>query len=157
MKILKFMTEATGRIDTNELAHRVGITSKQLIEQVQEMTKAGFLRRVGGGYAITEKGKNALKATAPVPADARFNFYVGLDQPADVSAGSVEEFYGAVQKVDAASLEFHLYRGDFENWFRLTIKDEKFAEQLATIKEANLRGEDLRKTITEAVKSRYSL
>ncbi len=151
------MTEATGRIDTNELAQKIGLTSKQLVEQVQEMTKTGFLKRVGGGYTITEKGKAALKATAPVPADKRFNFYNSLDQPVNESAGTVKEFLELVLKVDAASLEFHLYRDDFENWFRSAINDPKFADELSKIKKADLKGEDLCKAIAEATKTRYSI
>jgi predicted transcriptional regulator len=155
--ILKFITEATGRIDTNELAQKIGITTKQLLEQVHDMTKTGFLKRVGGGYSITEKGKTALKATRPVSDDEKFQFYNGLDQPASISVSTPKEFVEAVIKAEITSIEFHTYREDFENWFRFAVKDTKFADELANIKKTEAKGEELRKAIVEAANNRYCL
>lgn len=157
MNILKILTRVTGKINTNELAQKIDITPKQLIEQVYDMTRTGFLKRVKGGYAITEKGKNALKAVTPVPEDRQFNFYIAIDKPVNMSVRTVREFQEAMLKVDASSLEFHLGRDDFQNWFSSTIIDEKFAIELADMKAKNLRGEELRRAIMEAAKNRYSL
>ncbi len=156
-KILKFITEATGRIDTNELAQKIGVTSKQLLEQVHDMTKTGFLKRVGGGYSITEKGKTALKATRSVSDNEEFQFYNGLDQPASILVSSPKEFAEAVLRAEITSIEFHTYRDDFEKWFRFAVKDTRFADELANIKKTELKGEELRKTIVEATNNQYSL
>ncbi len=59
--------------------------------------------------------------------------------------------------MDADSLEFHLYRGDFENWFRTTLNDEVFADELATIKKTDLKGEELKKAIAKATNLKYNL
>src|SRR5512135_759834 len=131
MKVLKIMSEITGRMDMNEFAAKAQLTTNQTMERVQELAKEGFVKKVGSGYAMTEKGKNALKGAAPVPGNMRFNFYVGMGQPANASAGSAKEFRDVTLKVNVASLEFHLYRGDFENWFRTSVKDAPFAESLA--------------------------
>jgi predicted transcriptional regulator len=155
MKILKFMTEATGRIDMTEFAHKMGLTSNQMMEQLQQMLKAGLLRKVSGGYTITEKGKNTLKSDVPVPSTMNFHFYNALSQPTGASAATIREFYTQIVKAEVVSLEFHLFRGDFENWFREAVNDAFFADELAKIKKTNLKGEDLRKAIMRVAEIRY--
>jgi len=157
MKVLKIMSEITGRMDMNEFAAKAELTTSQTMERVQELAKNGFVKKVGSGYAMTEKGKNALKALAPVTGNMRFNFYVGIGQPANASAGSAKEFREVALKVNLASLEFHLHRGDFENWFRTSIKDTVFADTLANLKKSKLKGEELRESIRKALETRYSL
>ena len=141
----------------NEFAHKMDLTPNQILQDMQDLAKEGFLKKVGGGYAITEKGKTALKVVAPVPEGKRFQFYNSLGNPTGLSAGSVKEFRDAALKVDADSLEFHLYRGDFENWFRTTLNDEVFADELATIKKTDLKGEELKKAIAKATNLKYNL
>ena len=151
------MSEMTGRVDMNEFAKKMGLTSTQIMQHMQELAKEGFLKRVGGGFGITEKGKNTLKAVASVPGNMRFNFYTAIGQPTGVSAGTIKEFHDLALKANVASLEFHLYRGDFENWFRTAVGDAGFADELVKIKKTDLKGEDLRKAIAKAAEARYSL
>jgi len=155
MKILREMSEVTGRVDMNEFARRVGLAPNQVTEQVQELAKAGFVKKVGAGYGITEKGRIALKAAKPVAGGMEFHFYVGIGQPTRLSSRSMQEFHNIVKKVDVASLEFHLYRGDFENWVATAVEDAAFAAELAELKRSNLRGEELRKELLKALEARY--
>jgi DNA-binding Lrp family transcriptional regulator len=156
-KILKFMNEMTGHVDMNEFAKKTGLTSTQIAQDMQALAKDGFLKKVGGGLTITPKGKAALKAVAPLPKNLRFEFYFALSQPAGVSAGSVKEFHEAAGKVSAASLEFHLGRGDFENWFRIAVGDASLADDFAKMQKTELKGEDLKAAITKAVEAKYPL
>ena len=151
------MNEMTGRVDMNEFAKKMGLTSSQIMQHMQELAQEGFLKKVGGGFAITEKGKNALKVAAPVPGNMRFNFYIAIGQPTGMSAETIREFHDLVLKVDVASLEFHLGRGDFENWFRLAVVDAGFADELVKMKKTDLKGNDLRKAIAKAAEAKYSL
>ena len=80
-KVLKTLIEATSRMDLNMFAQKVNLTSAQTISLIQELAKEGFLQKVGGGYGVTQKGKAALKVFQPVPKDAGFHFYYGLNQP----------------------------------------------------------------------------
>lgn len=157
MKILKTMNEATSRMDLNMFAQAVNLNPNQAIEQIQELAKAGFLRKIGGGYGLSEKGKNTLKAFAPVSGDMVFHFYVGFDKPLGFSAQSLEEFYILTKKVITDSLEFHLYRGDIESWFREVLKDSELAEAVGNLKANRLKGEDLRKALLEATDAKYGL
>lgn len=156
LKILKFMNEMTTRTDTNSFAQKVDLTSAQLMHHMHELVKLGYLKKVGeGGFAMTEKGKKILKATKPLAENLKFQFYIALGQPTNLHACSVKEFSDQVLKVDTVSLEFHLYRGDFENWFQTAVGDKAFAEELVKLKK-NLRGEELRKALTKALEAEFS-
>jgi DNA-binding Lrp family transcriptional regulator len=157
MKILKFMNEMTARTDMNEFARKMELTPNQILQDMQDLAKEGFLKKIGGGYAITEKGKAILRTVVSVPENMRFQFYNSLGHPTGFSAGNIKEFHDVALKVDADSLEFHLYRGDFENWFRTAMNDEAFADELATIKKTDLKGEELKKAIAKATSLKYNL
>jgi predicted transcriptional regulator len=157
VKILKLMSEITSRIDLNEFAKKVGLTSTEILVQMQELARQGYLRRAGGGFTITDKGKDALKPYRNVASEKQFQFYMALDQPTGLSVGSIAEFCEVTAKVDVASLEFHLSRGDFENWFQDAAQEPVFAAELVKIKASNLTGEDLRNAILKAATTRYSL
>jgi DNA-binding Lrp family transcriptional regulator len=149
------MNEVTSRTDLNGFAQMVGLTPNQTIEQIQELLNEGFVRKSGGGYGITEKGKSAIKAFTKVPDEAIFHFYTGMGQPTEFKAGSIQSFYAAVKQVPAESLEFHLSRGDFENWVRGEIQDAALADKLAKIKSSGLEGEDLRKDLLNTIEAKY--
>ena len=157
IKILKTMNEATNRMDINMFAQAVNLTPNQTLAQVQELAREGFLRKVGGGFGLTEKGKNALKAYAPVLPEIAFNFYVNIDKPLDFSAQSLGEFYREVREVCSDAIEFHLYRGDFENWLRDVCRDSELAEAFGAVKAEGLKGEDLRRALLKAVDAKYGV
>ncbi|UCF45117.1 MAG: hypothetical protein JSW44_00290 [Candidatus Bathyarchaeota archaeon] len=145
------MTEVTGRIDMNAFARMVGLNPHQTIERVQELVTTGLVRKVGSGYGITEKGKAILQAFRPVPKDAAFHFYTAIGQPTGFSAESLKEFYEIVKRVAVESLEFHLYREDFENWIEAVLKDAALANEVANVKVSQLKGEDLRQGILKVI------
>ena len=91
------MSEATNRMDINMFAKKVNLNPNQTIQQMQELAKEGFLQKVGSGYGITEKGKAALKAFTPVPEEMAFHFYCGINQPTDLTAKTLEEFYRVIK------------------------------------------------------------
>lgn len=155
LKVLKVMNEVTSRIDMNAFARMVGLNPHQTIERVQELVNAGLVRKVGAGYGITEKGKAILQAFTPVPKDAAFHFYTAIGQPTGFSAESLKDFYEIVKRVAVESLEFHLYREDFENWIKAVFKDAALADELANMKSSQLKGEDLRKEILKAIAAKF--
>jgi len=157
IKILKTMNEATNRMDINMFAEAVGLTPNQAIAEVQELAKEGFLRKVGGGFGLTEKGRISLKAFTTFPDEMSFHFYVDVDKPLGFSAQSLTEFYRFIKQVTADSLEFHLYRGDFENWLREVCKDPELAAAVGNLKADELKGEALRNALIKAIDARYGI
>jgi DNA-binding Lrp family transcriptional regulator len=149
------MNEITSRIDLNAFAQMVGLTPNLTIERVQELVDTGLVRKTGGGYGITDKGKAILKAITPVPKEAAFHFYMEIGQPTGFSAESLKDFYEIIKRVAAESLEFHLYREDFENWIKSAFEDKALANNLAGLRTANSKGEDLRKRILLAIAEEY--
>ena len=155
LKVLKVMSEVTSRIDMNTFAQMVGLNPSQIIERMQDLANGGLIKKIGGGYGITEKGRAILKAITPVPKDTAFHFYTGVGQPTGFSAESLKDFYEIVKRVAAESLDFHLYRGDFENWIRNALKDVALADEFASLKSAVLKGEELRQKMLKAIATRY--
>jgi predicted transcriptional regulator len=157
IKILKTMNEATNRMDLNMFAEAVNLTPNQAIAEVQELAKEGFLRKVGGGFGLTEKGRNALKPFTTFASEVSFHFYVGIDKPLGFSAQSLMEFYRLTKQVTTDSLEFHLYRGDFENWLREVCNDSELATAVGNLKADELKGEALRNALLKAIDTRYGI
>ena len=157
IRILKTMNEATNRMDLTMFAQAVNLNPNQAIAEVQELAKEGFLRKVGGGFGLTEKGKKTIKIFTQAPNELGFNFYVNLGKPLGFTALSIEQFYRFVKQVTTDSLEFHLYRGDFENWLRDVVKDEELTEAFGVLKTAELKAEDLRKALLKAVDAKYGV
>ena len=155
LRVLKTMNEITSRIDLNAFAQMVGLTPNLTIERVQELVNTGLVRKTGGGYGITDKGKAILKAIMPVPKDSAFHFYTEIGQPTGFSAESLKDFYEIIKRVAVESLEFHLYREDFENWIKSAFEDKTLANNLARLRNANVKGEDLRKGIMTAMAEKY--
>ncbi len=157
IRVLKTMSEATSRMDLTTFAKKVNLSPTQTIQQIQELAKEGFLQRSGSGYGITEKGKAAIKVFTPVPDELSFHFYFGIDQPTDLTAKTLQEFYMAIKQVNVSSLEFHLYRGDFENWLKEACKEPELAAEIGGIKAAELKGEELRAELLKALDAKYGI
>lgn len=155
LQVLKAMNEITSRMDLNAFAQMLGLTPNLTIERVQELVKTGLVSKTGGGYGITDKGKAILKAITPVPKDAAFHFYTAIGQPTGFSAESLKDFYDIVKRIAVDSLEFHIHREDFENWIKAAFKDNALANELARLKNANVKGEELRKGIMTAMAEEY--
>jgi len=157
LKILKVMNEATSRMDINMFAQAVNLTPEQAIEQVHILANEAFLRKVGAGYGLTEKGKNALKISAQVPEEKAFCFYVAFDKPLGFSSRSIEEFYRTIKQVTSDSIDFHLYRGDFERWIEEVLQDNELADVVGELEGYGLTGEELRKALLKAIDARYGV
>ena len=157
LRVLKVMSEVTHRMDLNEFARMVGLDANEALECIQELAKAGYLKKSGGGYGITEKGKAVLNAQTVVADGLEFRFYSAVGQSTGALARSLKEFYETIKTIDAASLEFHLYREDFTNWVQAVVKDEVLATELENVGQSELRGESLRKRIVSVIEKHYGM
>lgn len=149
------MSTITHPTDMDEFLSIVGLSFSELVETLKELAKDGFVTKTGKGYAIADKGRLAFTAFSTLPEEKAFHFYLGLDQPAGVSARSIKEFYEIAKTVAAGSLEFHLERGDFENWFESTVKDDVLASEFEGLRQDGLKGEALRKQVLLGLQARF--
>lgn len=88
-----------------------------------------------------------------VPPQNAFYFYRAFGAPTGAAARNLPDFLGILNTIDLTSLQFHLGRGDFENWLKM-LGDETLAKQIASLKGRNLRGEDLRAQLVDVIKAR---
>ncbi|MEM2098457.1 MAG: DUF5752 family protein [Candidatus Bathyarchaeia archaeon] len=151
------INETVGRINLTEFARIVGLPRSQIIECMHELQKENLLKRVNSGYAITVSGRNLVKALMPVQAGMEFHFYTAIGQPTPHVAKNLKEFYDIIRHVDTVSIEFHLYRGDFEKWLGTAVNDTAVTMQLVNLKNEKLIGEPLRNKLIELLDAEYSL
>jgi len=59
-----------------------------------------------------------------------FYFFSSIGNYIGESAASLEEFVGKIREVNPKSIEFHLYRGDFEKWVDEVLGDVRLAEKI---------------------------
>jgi hypothetical protein len=88
-----------------------------------------------------------------VPPQNAFYFYRAIGAPTGAAARNLTDFLGIINTIDITSLQFHLGRGDFENWIKM-LGDNTLAKQVASLKEKRLRGEELRSELVDTVKAR---
>jgi hypothetical protein len=78
-----------------------------------------------------------------IPKEKAFYFFASIGNYTGENASSLEEFSEKVKEIANKSLEFHLYRGDFEKWIREVWGHEKLSKKIGKIKNMNLKGESL--------------
>lgn len=130
------------------------------------LAKMGYVKvPEKGQYIITHAGKKAIgiqeitkekaaQILAYAPHDKSFIFYAELGKPLNIHAHSLRDFTIKLEKVEAASIEFHVKRGDFEAWFT-GLGDVELAKKAALLRQKNLVGEELRKQLHALVEQRY--
>ncbi len=165
IKALTLLLNARKPLTSPELAQQLGLEVRRTNLHLIWLKKKGYVFSPEKGlYAITEKGKEvtflpktdrkqALQILRSVPIDEAFHFYRDINQYLGIYANSLNEFRDKIQVVDATSIAFHLPRKDFESWFS-GLGDPELAKRMSAIRESGLLGEDLRKRVYEAVKSR---
>ncbi len=84
-----------------------------------------------------------------------FYFFTSIGNYTGENASSLEEFLKKIKEVNVKSLEFHLYRGDFEKWAAETLEDKELAEKIRSLKSLNPTGNSLRDQLYLTVSRRY--
>lgn len=73
-----------------------------------------------------------------------FYFFTSIGNYTGVSASSLDEFLQRMKDVDIKSLEFHLFREDFEKWIAQTLGDDKLAGEIRLVRGQKIVGNTLR-------------
>ncbi len=97
----------------------------------------------------------AMKVLSPILPQSAFYFYTDVGAPTGKAAASLEEFCNQLKTIGVTSIEFHMGRGDFENWVKNVLGDMELAARLERIKILSLSGEELRTKVYDEVKTRY--
>jgi len=67
----------------------------------------------------------------------------------------LEEFVKKIAEVNAKSLEFHFYRGDFEKWVAEVLEDRELAEEIRNLQNLKPVGDSLRGQLYLIVSKRF--
>jgi hypothetical protein len=94
------------------------------------------------------------KILRTVPREKAFYFFTSIGNYTGVSASSLKEFMEKINEVNVKSLEFHLYRGDFEKWISEVLQDEELAVEVRKLQKFNLTGDALRNQLYVTVSRR---
>jgi hypothetical protein len=89
------------------------------------------------------------------PREKAFYFFTSIGNYTGESATSLKEFMEKINQVNMKSLEFHLYRGDFEKWITEVLDDKKLAEDVGKLQKTNPLGDHLRNQLHTIVSKRY--
>jgi len=95
------------------------------------------------------------KILRTLPREKAFYFFTSIGNYTGESATSLKEFMEKINQVNVKSLEFHLYRGDFEKWITEVLEDKKLAEDVGKLLKTNLLGDYLRNQLHAIVSKRY--
>jgi hydrogenase maturation factor HypF (carbamoyltransferase family) len=63
-----------------------------------------------------------------------FYFFTSVGNYTGQSAMSLEEFANKIREDETTSLEFHLYREDFEKWTAEVLEDSELTEKISDLK-----------------------
>jgi len=94
------------------------------------------------------------KILRTVPREKAFYFFTSIGNYTGVSASSLKEFMEKINEVNVKSLEFHLYRGDFEKWISEVLEDGELAGEVRKLQKFNLTGDPLRNQLYSSVSRR---
>ena len=81
-----------------------------------------------------------------------FYFFTSIGNYTGHKARSLKEFEQELCRIDQKSLEFHLFREDFEKWIHFTLKEEALAKKVEALRKQNIRGKLLRNWLYTHVK-----
>ena len=90
-----------------------------------------------------------------VPRENAFYFFTSIGNYTGENAASLEEFVKKIKEVNVKSLEFHLYRGDFEKWVGEILEDEELAEKIKSLESLTPSGDSLRDQLYLTVSKHY--
>lgn len=96
-----------------------------------------------------------MKILENVPREKAFYFFTSIGNYTGENASSLKEFMEKIRTVDIKSLEFHLYRGDFERWIADVLEDKSLAAEIAQAKSLNYSGPPLRNVLQDIIDKRY--
>lgn len=165
IEILKFLWQFNRPARLKEISEGVGLEKRSVNMHLLNLKRKGYVKALGDGlYALTDLGKEFLgfpkideslarKILSKVPFEFAFHFYIRENEPLNISSDSLIELRDRIREIDARSLEFHFFRGDFENWISF-LGDLELASRLELIRKSGISSEDLRGKIYECIKAR---
>ena len=116
------------------------------------------MKKVGEEKTGTSKKVGSLNVSRilrELTRNEAFYFFTSIGNYTGECAMSLEDFVRKIKEVDIKSMEFHLYREDFEKWVTETLEDKELAQEIKNLQKQNLTGESLRQKLHATVSKRH--
>jgi len=158
LKILEAVS-STPKPSVRSVAKLLGMRVPDARKRIAFLSINGLIARSGtkkDALKLTGRGRFLLEVRDPkmitgysakerVPDYLAFKFALGEGFITGDVAHSYAEFLDVIKRADSRSLVFHLYRGDFDNWFTEVFRDKEMSSKLSKLK-ARLRPVDQLRT-----------
>jgi len=105
---------------------------------------ASVLESVSQTVEGLEMSSSSSRILRTLPREEAFYFFTSIGNYTGQSAASLDEFLQKVKDVNMKSIEFHVYREDFEKWISQTLGDAKLAEEIKGLRNLKIAGNSLR-------------
>ena len=105
---------------------------------------ASVLESVSQTVEGSEMSSSSSRILRTLPREEAFYFFTSIGNYTGQSAASLDEFLQKVKDVNMKSIEFHVYREDFEKWISQTLGDAKLAEEIKGLRNLKIAGNSLR-------------
>ena len=100
------------------------------------------------------KSSSSARILRTLSRENAFYFFTSVGNYTGQRAMSLEEFADKIREVKITSLEFHLYRGDFEKWADEVLEDSILTERISAVKLLEPVGNALRDQLDFTVSKR---
>ena len=87
---------------------------------------------------------SSSRALRNVTREEAFYFFTSIGNYTGHSAASLDEFLLKIKDIDMKSLEFHLFREDFEKWISQTLGDSRLSDEIRSLRIQKVLGNALR-------------
>ena len=87
---------------------------------------------------------SSSRALRNVAREEAFYFFTSIGNYTGHSAASLDEFLMKIKDIDLKSLEFHLFREDFEKWIAQTLGDIRLSDDIRSLRIQKVVGNALR-------------
>jgi DNA-binding Lrp family transcriptional regulator len=149
-----------------DIASELGVSGRSVNAHLLNLRKAGFISKSHCGYVLTVTGKERLglppidaemaaAVLRNVPPETAFHFYTGIDHPLSIFAKNLIDFCETIKSIDVRSIEFHMTRGDFQQWIRY-LGDLELEKRLGLISVSSLGDDTLREKLYHTLRTRIA-
>jgi hypothetical protein len=163
--VLESLLLSDGPLEAAQIAKDTGNKLNSTNLHLIWLVRAGYVvSPEKGKYMIADSGKKvlgipevtretAMGLLAQSQKEMPFQFYEDLGKPLELYADGIKDFLEKIPRATTQSLEFHMGRGDFENWFD-SLGDVEMSKKMGILRNKKLLGEQLRVTLYGIVERR---
>jgi hypothetical protein len=142
---------------TGAAPHMVGPTELQQGEMLAWFPREGRTHRLRIRLSHTERLRHKRNYSSGELGEDNSFYFRGPKQALNLRAQNLTLFLQLADGVDDETWNYHLHRGDYSQWFRVAIKDEKLAEEVEQFERLDsLNPRESRDKIRDAVERRYT-